>query len=81
MAVSHDEKSVSLATKFSLAAMLLNITARPDFLSVRKGDTDMLSIRLCRALYKPFVMIWNVKGFDEANRLKNEFGNAVFELE
>ena len=49
------------ALDFGLRNLLTNFITKPHFIAYRVQDTSKPSIRLCRALYKPFELNWTCR--------------------
>lgn len=71
--VRKDGAKVSSLTDFALANLLVNLWSRPHFIAYSHKDADNLSLRLCRAVFRPPLFIWTVrnqKSADLAAKLK-----------
>lgn len=77
--VNKDKRSVHPMVNFALQNLLINLLSRPDFIAYDYRDRRNISFRLCRALYRPAVFFWTVKG-EKAEAIAADCGaTPIFE--
>jgi len=65
--------------KFVLTNLLTNVIARPDFIAYQFKDRNGLSLRLCRAVWKPAEVSWTVRSRAELEAAEAEGKVVIFE--
>lgn len=65
---------------FALQNMLLNFLSVPDFVAYDHTDSDMLSLRLARALFGSVTVAWTTRSPEEGESAKKHgFDSVIFE--
>lgn len=64
---------------FALTHLLVNVVSRPDFVAYNHHDDRTFGYRICRVLFKPFLVAWTAKGEKEQEYAKNHFEAVIFE--
>ncbi len=72
-------KELNFPSRVLMSHLLCNVFSRPDFLAYRHQDANVLGFKLCRALYKPFLVAWTARGKAEQNSAWKVFDSVIFE--
>ena len=64
---------------FMLNNMMWNFLTRPDFIACKYEDREMMSIGLCKKLWRPQMFYWVIRNQETANQLADEDGMIIFE--
>ena len=59
--------------------MMWNFLTRPDFIACKYEDREMMSIGLCKKLWRPQMFYWVVRNQETVNQLADEDGMVIFE--
>lgn len=73
------EKSMGFLPAFAMTHLLVNVISKPDFVAYRHQDIDAFGFKLCKALYKPFLVTWTAKGEAEQLVAWENFDAVIFE--
>lgn len=65
--------------KFAMKHLLVNLLSRPDFVAYRHQDTDSFGFKLCKGVYRPFLVAWTAKGKAEQLKAWGNFDSVIFE--
>ena len=65
--------------KFLLTTLMLNVLARPDFISYNYRFRGNPFFRFCRALYRPATAAWTIKNETERKIAEKEFDMIIFD--
>lgn len=59
--------------------LLLNFLTKPDFIAANCACPGLLSVRLCRALYRTPIFAWTVRDSSFPEKAKNSYQGFIFE--
>ena len=68
-----------VAMQLTMTHLLVNCISRPDFVAYKHEDIDTLGFKLCKGIYKPFLVAWTAKGEEEQKRAWGRFDSVIFE--
>ena len=71
--------NMSWIQRFTMTHLLVNILSRPDFVAYKHQDIDNFGVKLCKRLYKPFMVAWTAKGEEEQKSAWGSFDSVIFE--
>jgi glycerophosphoryl diester phosphodiesterase len=74
-----DKEVGSLSMYFVLQNLLLNFITKPDFISYNYAHRNMLSLTLCRKLYRTPTFAWTIKSQKNLDDSKNYFDFFIFD--
>lgn len=73
------ERKMHFPTDLLMTHLLINRVSRPDFIAYRFSDIRTLGYRICKSLYRPFCVVWTVKGPKQIRHAKKKFDTIIFE--
>ena len=73
-----DEK-MSFIAQITMTHLLVNCVSRPDFVAYGHKDIHTLGFKLCKGIYKPFLVAWTAKGEEEQKQAWGSFDSVIFE--
>ena len=65
--------------KFVLTNLLTNLLTRPDFIAYRFEDRHGLSLRLCRAVWRPVEVSWTLRSKEQLDAAEQAGNLCIFE--
>ena len=65
--------------EFILTNLLLNFSAKPDFIAYQFQDRKSLSLRLCQAVWKPHKVAWTIRNKADMLAAEQEGRTVIFE--
>ena len=65
--------------KLVMTSLLLNVFARPDFISYKHSQKDQFCYRLLRRLFRVKNAAWTIKSQDQLDRAKDTFQVIIFD--
>ena len=74
------DRNVNWFVRFTMTHLLVNCVSKPDFIAYKHQDTGKLGYRLCRLIYRPFMIAWTAKGVKEQESAWSEFDSVIFEM-
>lgn len=74
-----DESGVSRPQQLLLTALLTNCITHPDFIAFRHTDHRVLSLRICRNLFRAAAIAWTVRSSAEQKAALRRFDTVIFE--
>ncbi len=74
-----DDPNMNPLLKFAMKHLLVNLLSRPDFVAYRHQDIDSFGFKLCKRIYRPFLVAWTVKGEAEQLKAWGSFDSVIFE--
>ncbi len=74
------DKNYRTLTHFLLQTLVLNVTARPDFIAFRHSDYKNAALKLTRGIFSAPTLAWTVRSAEEeAAAYKHGFDGIIFE--
>ncbi len=79
----RSKEKLSFPVKALLTHLMLNFYTRPDFIAYDYRHVNTAGFRLCRSLYRPFLVAWTPRGEEaiEETRAMNLFDSIIFEAQ
>ena len=77
--VRKDGAKVSRLTEFALSNLLVHALSRPDFIAYSYKDRKNLSLRLCRAFFRPPLFFWTIRDESAKEIAKKNGATPIFE--
>ena len=74
-----DDEKMPFLARVSMTHLLVNCISRPDFVAYGHKDIDKLGFKLCKGIYKPFLVAWTAKGEEEQKQAWGSFDSVIFE--
>lgn len=74
-----DEPNMKWFFRFTMTHLLVNCVSKPDFVAYKHQDINKFGYRLCRRLYRPFLVAWTAKGTEEQRSAWGSFDSVIFE--
>lgn len=78
-AAMREHNGQSAVNRFGMRHLLINVFSRPDFIAYGFDDLTPWGFRLCRALYKPFLVAWTARGDKQFAQAQKDFDTIIFE--
>lgn len=75
---SNDE-NMKWYMRVSMTHLLVNAISKPDFVAYKHEDIDKLGFKLCKGIFRPFLVAWTAKGEDEQKKAWGSFDSVIFE--
>lgn len=69
----------SAVNRFGMRHLLINVFSRPDFIAYGFEDLTPCGLRLCRAIFKPFLVGWTARGDKQFAQARQDFDTIIFE--
>lgn len=73
------EKNMKFGEKFAMTHLLVNKVSRPDFVAYDHRAIGKLGFKLCKGIYRPFLVAWTAKGPVEQDKAWGSFDSVIFE--
>lgn len=73
------DSNMNFMARFSMTHLLVNYVSRPDFVAYDHRDINMPGFKLCKAVYRPFLVAWTAKGAGEQEKAWKTFDSVIFE--
>lgn len=73
------EENQKWYVKFMMAHLLVNCISKPDFIAYRHQDINTFGYRLCKRVYRPFLVAWTARGEEEQKEAWGSFDSVIFE--
>jgi len=64
---------------FLMRHLLVNIFSRPDFIAYGFDDLTPWGFKLCRTIYRPFMVAWTARGEKQFAQAQKDFDTIIFE--
>lgn len=74
-----NESGVTQIQQLLLTALLTNFLTHPDFIAFRHTDHRVLSLRVCRALFRTKTFAWTIRSQVEQDNARRYFDTVIFE--
>lgn len=74
-----DKEEGSISVYFILQNLLLNFLTKPDFISYNYIHHNVLSLMLCRRLYRTPTFAWTIKNQESLNASRKSFDYFIFD--
>ena len=78
-AAMREENGAKAFDRYGLRHLLINVFSRPDFIAYGFDDISPWGFRLCRAIYKPFIVAWTARGNQQFAQAQKNFDTIIFE--
>lgn len=75
----REENEYKAPIRFALSNLLLNFTAKPDFIAYDHRYQGDLAFSLCRSLYRAKTAAWTIKSQRELDLAKKKFDVMIFD--
>lgn len=73
------DKNMKFGARFAMTHLLVNYVSKPDFVAYDHNDVRKLGYKLCKGIYRPFLVAWTAKGPDERKIAWGSFDSVIFE--
>lgn len=73
------DESMTKIQRFCMTHLLVNYVSRPDFVAYDHRDIKKFGFKLCKFLFKPFLVAWTAKGKVEQESAWKVFDSVIFE--
>lgn len=74
-----DEESMKWYERFFMTQLCVNVLSRPDFVAYKHEDIGQFGFRLCRRVFRPFLVAWTAKGEEQQKSAWGSFDSVIFE--
>lgn len=74
----HDKK-MGWPIRFAMTHLLVNVVSRPDFVAYKHQDSGCLGFKLCKFIYRPFLVAWTARGEEQQKKAWGGFDSVIFE--
>ncbi len=74
-----DEESMKWYERFFMTHLCVNVLSRPDFVAYKHEDIGQFGFRLCRRVFRPFLIAWTAKGEEQQKSAWGSFDSVIFE--
>ncbi len=74
-----EDNGNSVVWNFLLQNLLFNFTTKPDYIAFNHKTPKLLSLRLCRDLYKTPLVAWTIESNSELEKSRKFFDIFIFE--
>lgn len=74
-----DDAAMKWYMRLSMEHLLVNVISRPDFIAYRHQDINKFGFRMCKGIYRPFLVAWTAKGEAEQKSAWGSFDSVIFE--
>lgn len=75
----QEDNDNSIIWNFLLQNLLFNFITKPDFIAFNHKNPKLLSLRLCRTLYKTPLLAWTIESSSELKKAYKFFDAYIFE--
>lgn len=65
--------------RFCMTHLLVNYVSRPDFVAYDHRDINQFGFRICKNVFRPFLVAWTAKGTEEQDKAWKTFDSVIFE--
>lgn len=62
-----------------LKNLLFNHSARPDFIAFHKDHTNLVTLNVCKKLYRPTMVAWTIQSQEQLEKAMNFFEMFIFD--
>ena len=74
----HDT-GMNFFERVTMTHLMVNVLSRPDFIAYKHEDIGRFGYRLCRRVFRHFLVAWTAKGDEEQKRAWGSFDSVIFE--
>lgn len=77
--MKEEDSNMTFLERFTMTHLWVNAVSKPDFVAYDHRDIYTLGFKLCKAVYRPFLVAWTAKGSAEQEKAWRTFDSVIFE--
>lgn len=73
------DRNMKMGARIAMTHLLVNYVSKPDFVAYDHHDIRKMGFKLCKGIYRPFLVAWTAKGPGEQEKAWGSFDSVIFE--